>query len=226
MASISPTPTIVTLEYKGHPITYQDDGWFNATEAAAKFDKRPNDWLRLPSTDDYIGALCRQLRSEKISLLKVVRGGRHRPDGTWLHPKLAVPFARWLDDDFAVWCDLQIDALIHGSIDWKLQRHAAAASYKVMTLALTEARQQAGKECATHHYTNEARLVNWALAGKFTGLDRDAMPSGDLDLLAHLEIRNTLMIAQGLLYERRKAELHEQAKVWRAANQPKIGRTA
>lgn len=226
MTDFLPAPHLVILEYKGHPITYQDDGWFNATEAAAKFDKRPYDWLRLPDTDNYISALCRQLRSEKISLLKVIRGGRNRSDGTWLHPKLAVPFARWLDDDFAVWCDLQIDALMRGSNDWTRQRHATAASYKVMTLALTEARQQAGKACATHHYTNEARLVNWALAGKFTGLDRDAMPIGDLDLLAHLEIRNTLMIAQGVVYDQRKSKLLEQAKVWRAANLPKIGKAA
>jgi hypothetical protein len=226
MSSVSPNPSLVVLEYQGHPITYQEDGWFNATEAAAKFARRPGDWLKLPSTDDYLSALCRQLRREKISLLKVIRGGRNRPDGTWLHPKLAIPFARWLDDDFAVWCDFQIDTLIRDVNDWSRQRHAAAASYKVMTLALLETRQQAGKGCATHHYTNEARLVNWALVGAFTGLDRDAMPTDQLDLLAHLEVRNTIMIAQGLVYEQRKAQLQEQAKLWRAANQPKIDRTA
>lgn len=115
-----PTPhlSLVSKVYQGHTVTYREDGWFNATEAAAKFGKRPVDWLRLPDTDSYIGALCRQLRSEKISLLRVIRGGRSRPDGTWLHPKLAVPFARWLDDDFAVWCDMQIDGLIRGSNDW------------------------------------------------------------------------------------------------------------
>ena len=92
-----PTPhlSLVSKVYQGQTVTYREDGWFNATEAAAKFGKKPHDWLRLPDTDSYIGALCRQLRSEKISLLKVIRGGRSRPDGTWLHPKLAVPFARW-----------------------------------------------------------------------------------------------------------------------------------
>lgn len=164
------TPGIVVLEYKGHPITYQEDGWFNATEAAAKFGRRPVDWLNLPSTDDYMSALCRALRSEKISLLKVIRGGRNRPDGTWFHPKLAIPFARWLDDDFAVWCDFQIDALIRGTNDWQHQRHAAASSYKVMSLALKETRQQDGKDCKPHHYQNEARVVpsvGFQLGGKY-----------------------------------------------------------
>jgi hypothetical protein len=219
-------PGVITLHYNGHPITYRDDGWFNATQAASKFNKRPVDWLALSSTDDYISALCRQLRSEKISLLKVIRRGRNRPDGTWFHPKLAVAFARWLDVEFAVWCDLQIDAIIRGTTDWRLQRHAAAASYKVMSMALKEKRQEAGKVCATHHYTNEARLVNWALAGEFKGLDRDGMTTQELDLLAFLEIRNTLMLAQGIEYDRRKAQLQEQAATWKAANMPKIERSA
>lgn len=222
MKNITPIQHHVIREYQGHPITYRDDGWFNATEAAAKFGKRPVDWLRLPDTDNYIGALCRQLRSEKISLLKVIRGGRNRADGTWLHPKLAVAFARWLDDDFAVWCDFQIDALIRGTDDWTKLRHSAAASYKVMSQMLKDVRLLDGKECQTHHYSNEARLVNWALAGKFASLDRDQMATADLDLLAHLEIRNTLMIAQGLEYEKRKTSLNEQASAWRVANQPKI----
>ncbi len=217
---------LVILKYEGHPITYQQDGWFNATEAAAPFGKRPGDWQKLPSTDNYIGALCRQLRREKISLLKVIRGGRNCPDGTWFHPKLAVAFARWLDDDFAVWCDLQIDALIRGNQDWTLQRHAAAASYKVMTMALKETRADAGKSCAAYHYTNEARLVNFALAGKFAGMDRDAMPVDQLDLLAQLEVRNTLLIAKGIEYEKRKADLLEAVKAWKAANQPKITKSA
>lgn len=219
-------PGLVTLNYQGHPITYQEDGWFNATEAAAPFGKRPGDWQKLPSTDDYISALCRQLRREKISLLKVIRGGRNRPDGTWFHPKLAVAFARWLDVDFAVWCDLQIDDLVRGHGEWQHQRHAAAASYKVMAQILHVTREQVGKTCQTYHYMNEAKLVNWALAGQFKGMDREAMTVDELDLLAHLEVRNTLLIAQGVEYEKRKTALQEQAIKWKAANQPKLQQSA
>ncbi|MEF6041736.1 KilA-N domain-containing protein, partial [Escherichia coli] len=39
-----------------------------------------------------------------------------RGGGTWLHPKLAVRFARWLSVDFEIWCDEQIDAIIQGSV--------------------------------------------------------------------------------------------------------------
>jgi hypothetical protein len=156
----------------------------------------------------------------------VIRGGRNHADGTWLHPKLAVPFSRWLDDDFAVWCDLQIDSLIRGTADWGRLRHSAAASYKVMSQILHDTRENNGKTCQTYHYTNEARLVNWALAGKFEGLDRDQMAADQLDLLAHLEIRNTVLIAQGVEYEKRKADLLARAADWRVANQPKITKAA
>ncbi len=224
--SSSPDRHLVVREYLGHSITYRDDGWFNATEAAAKFGKEPYDWLRLNTTQEYIACLCRQLRTEKISVLKVIRGGRDRPDGTWLHPKLAVAFARWLDEEFAVWCDLQIDAIIRGSHDWTRERSIAAASYKVMTYALKETRAQNGKQCQAHHYSNEARLVNWALAGKFEALDRDQLPIDQLNLLGELEVQNTLFIARGLDYDQRKAKLLEQATLWRAANQAKLKRAA
>ena len=42
--------------FNDHAITFQTDGWFNATEAAAKFGKTPNEWLRLPSTVEYFDA--------------------------------------------------------------------------------------------------------------------------------------------------------------------------
>lgn len=50
---------------------------------------------------------------------KTVKGGAKTDtrksgigQGTWLHPKLAVSFSQWLDTDFAVWCDEQIDAIL------------------------------------------------------------------------------------------------------------------
>jgi len=55
-----------------------------------------------------------------------------------------VAFARWLDLDFAVWCDLQSDGIIRGSAKWTYQRHAAAASYKVMSQTLKISREHDG----------------------------------------------------------------------------------
>lgn len=112
--------TIIKQAYQGQMHSFNADGWFNATEAARRFGKRPVDWLRLDETRDYIAAMAQALEgSSKVSqnhfgLVRATRGGVS--PGTWMHPKLAVPFARWLNLSFAVWCDLQIDTIIRNSI--------------------------------------------------------------------------------------------------------------
>lgn len=101
---------IVPFDYQGQSVRFNTDGWINATEAAARFGKRPNEWLRLPDTLEYLGALERTCG--KIPYVRTSRARADRGGGTWLHPKLAVSFARWLSADFAVWCDMQIDGLV------------------------------------------------------------------------------------------------------------------
>lgn len=99
---------IVHATFEGLEVRFTDDGWFDATAAAAKFGKRPADWLRLPETKRYIKALSEARGiSEKSALIRAKRNS-----GTWMHPKLAVRFTQWLDVRFAVWCDEQIDELI------------------------------------------------------------------------------------------------------------------
>lgn len=104
---------VVNADYNGISVSFTGDGWFNATQAAERFGKRPADWLRLPETEKYIGALCRKSDVRKSHFTFTKKGNsRQFTQGTWLHPKLAVRFAQWLDIDFAVWCDEQIDQII------------------------------------------------------------------------------------------------------------------
>jgi hypothetical protein len=196
---------LVRLDYQGIAVSFNEDGWFNATHAAAPHGKRPVDWLALDSTKEYIATLCDLLNCEKSSLLKT-KAGRHN-GGTWLHPRLAVVFARWLDVRFAIWCDIQIEGLLKGQhphYDWKRLRHEASSSFKVMNDILATVRAEQGKATVVYHFTNEARLVNWALSGEFKGIDRDALPSHDLDLLAKLELKNATLIGRGVGYPDRK----------------------
>ncbi len=199
---------LVISKYSGHQLSYNEHGWLNATKAAACFNKRPVDWLNLDSTKEYISMLAEISNCEKISLLKTKRG-RHN-SGTWFHPDLAVAFARWLDTRFSIWCDKQIKAILSGShphYDWKRIRHQATTSHKIMDEALRVTREGQGKVSQKHHYINEARMINWALTGEFSVLDRDRVPEADLSLLATLEVRNTFMIVQGLPYKKRKSVL-------------------
>jgi hypothetical protein len=199
---------VVKAEYENLVVTFTEEGWFNATAVAERFGKNPYEWLRLPETKKYIAAL--KSTYGKIPYVKSSRTRADRGGGTWLHPKLAVAFARWLDVRFAVWCDMQIDSIIKGThkhYDWKRIRHEATSSFKVMNAVLQLQRQMQGKPCAPHHFSNESRLINWALTGEFKGIDRNTLSHGDLDMLAKLEERNTVLMGVGLSYGERKHAL-------------------
>ncbi len=209
---------LITSSYQGSPCQFTDDGWFNATEAAKPHGKRPIDWIRLDETQEYIAVLSEQMGiSEPKSLIKAKRNS-----GTWLHPKLAVHFARWLDTRFGVWCDLQIDQLIRGNhpvMDVRRLRHQAASTYKAVCSVLQISRQQQGKETKPHHFMNEARLINWAMTGKFTGLDRDSLSYDEMDLLAELENQDLILIGSQCSYEQRKTALSIFAQNFKTTRQ-------
>lgn len=101
---------VVHASFEGVDFRFSDAGWFDATKAARKYGKRVQHWLDNAETQRYMSALATALNSRNSGYL--IDRQRGRNGGTWLHPKLAVAFARWCSPEFAVWCDLQIDALI------------------------------------------------------------------------------------------------------------------
>ncbi|MFC1079635.1 phage antirepressor KilAC domain-containing protein [Pasteurella multocida] len=103
--------------YNNISVSFNEQHYLNATEIAKHFNKQVRDYLKTTQTQDYLRALAQNLSVKNILLTEndlviVKQGGIEQ--GTWLHPKLAVNFARWLSADFAVWCDLKIDALMKG----------------------------------------------------------------------------------------------------------------
>lgn len=135
---------IIKYEFREQLYSFNLDGWFNATEAAARFGKEPFDWLVRRDTVEYIVALAahhgnsgfvqelnkikdldgksaksrRQLYAlvKRTGLVRTRGGAPENGGGTWMHPKLAVPFSRWLNVDFSIWCDEQIDAIIRNGV--------------------------------------------------------------------------------------------------------------
>ena len=221
---------LITSQYDGQELSFNEQGWFNATQASNRFNKKPNDWLRLPDTQRYIDALIKRenqksdTRLSRITdFVKTKKGNSTLfTQGTWLHPKLAVRFAQWLDIDFALWCDEQIDSLLRGNhpiFDKRRLRHQAASTFKAVTAVLQLSRQQQGKETKPHHYMNEARLINWAITGQFTGLDRDSLSYDELDLLAELEAQDLILIGSQCTYDQRKTALNLFAQNFRS-NRP------
>jgi hypothetical protein len=233
---------MIQQDFGGDIYQFIDEGWFNATQAAKRFGKEPKKWLSQVDTIEYLTALesrygksdlsglFNEIKSLKESTKRqrksvelarstsfvYVKGGT--PDnggGTWLHPKLAVAFARWLDTDFAIWCDEQIDAILRGEhldLKWLKSRYYAASSYRVLNEVLQSTKQAEGKEPKQHHFMNEAKLLNGVMTGEFKGRDREHMTKDELETLAHLEDLNAVLLARGWNYDARKDRLTEEAK--------------
>ena len=108
--------------FGGVAVSFNQNGFLNATAIASHFGKAPKDYLKSEQTQQYVAALAESL-SERTKILTdknqlvIVKGGSSKNGGgTWLHPKLAIHFARWLDPRFAVWCDEQIEQILSGSL--------------------------------------------------------------------------------------------------------------
>ena len=111
--------SIKTVSFGNFPVSFQNNGYLNATVVAAHFNRRVGNYLKSERTQEYIAALAEKLSvtskraTEDNQIVIIKQGGTEQ--GTWLHPKLAVDFARWLDPKFAVWCDEQIERILSGS---------------------------------------------------------------------------------------------------------------
>lgn len=108
--------TTITHDFNGLPIVFREDGYINMTKAAKHFKKKLSHFWDNHGSLQYLEALAAMTGIPANALWLAKRGGRKGEAGTWLHPKLAVFFARWLDVRFAVWCDLMIDNILHGNI--------------------------------------------------------------------------------------------------------------
>ncbi len=201
----------LTLAFNNNPIHISRDAWFNATDMTRAFNKRPADWLKQKETKGYIALLCKRYKVTENHFIKTQKGkGRA---GTWLHRKLAIRFAQWLSAEFAIWCDEVIEEIISGS--WQQERDASKAYYRMMTDTLQQSRLDQGKDTKTHHFTNEARLINYALTGDYSGINRDNADKRTLSAIKALESYNSVLIMQGLPYDERKAKLCEYAIKYR-----------
>jgi len=127
--------SIQTFSFNQFSVSFQENGYLNATAIAEQYDKRVGNYLRNERTQEYITALNERLFNPETrnrataenQLVIIKKGGNDKKSqGTWLHPKLAVDFARWLNPKFAVWCDEQIEALLNGKVSDNLPAKTTA----------------------------------------------------------------------------------------------------
>lgn len=114
---------VIPFAFDGKPVRFDTGAWLHATKLAERFGKRIDHWLDNADTLEYIRALDEHLTGAESKILDTrnsgyVKTSKARVDrggGTWLHPKLAVMFARWLSAKFGVWCDARIGEILLGA---------------------------------------------------------------------------------------------------------------
>ena len=114
--------TPVKFNYEGKSISFKDQKGsvlLNASQMGKAFNKRPADWLRLQSTEEYLNALKISqdadvrfglFPEDEKPLIQVIHGGKNR--GTWMHEDVALEFSRWLNPLFAIWTNKHIKELL------------------------------------------------------------------------------------------------------------------
>lgn len=87
--------------WNGTPIQRRTtDGYVNATAMAKASGKEWFNYFKSDRATTYLEALSRNLQ-KPVTSLYIAKPG----EGTWIHPRVAVDFARWISPEFAVWMD-------------------------------------------------------------------------------------------------------------------------
>lgn len=170
----------------------------------------PAQFLRNDGVQAFIAALDEEKGNVQIcTSVNSIKGGKN--PGTYAVELVAIRYAAWIDPTFEVRVYRTFQRATKGKDNWHTLRHASASTTKMANDLLKLVRECSGKETESHHYSNEARLVNWALTGEFKGVDRDTLSASDLDTLAYLQERNAVLIGRGLSYEQRKPMVKQYA---------------
>ena len=100
-------PSIIK-SYQGKSIRIREDKYVCLTDMATASGKRLNNWMQTDKSKSYLETLSAITGIPAIELLEVGEGNQP----TWGHPKVALRFAQWCSDEFAVQIDFWIDELM------------------------------------------------------------------------------------------------------------------
>jgi hypothetical protein len=99
-------------DWNGRAIRIRADRHVCLTDMANACGKTFSNWYRLAGTRSYLETLSTALQICGADLIEIVEGGNPQFQGTWGHPKVALRFAQWCSDEFAVQVDCWIDELL------------------------------------------------------------------------------------------------------------------
>ena len=118
-------------------IRIRSDRYVSLTDMAQASGKLFADWNKLKSTKSYLTTLASVMQICITDLVQVIQGGDPQNQGTWGHPKVAIRFAQWCSDEFAVQVDIWTDELMTtGKVEIAPSQPALPQDYEEALAAL------------------------------------------------------------------------------------------
>lgn len=147
-----------SLQYQGQIINERDE-MLSLTDmwraAGGDDSKRPVDWLRLSTTQEFAGHISAVVGKSHDELIQTLRGNEA---GTWAHWQIGLAYAKYLSHEFHSWCNDIVRAHMEG------RRVPMQATAAVITMdehfaeALARAMQPLVDSLRTTHAQTSARL--------------------------------------------------------------------
>jgi len=101
---------VLSEYFEGEPISIRSsDGYWNATEMCQRYGRLFADFYRLKTTNAYL-AVASDIMGYPIDSLVEVSPGRNSQ--TWVHPRVALKLAAWLNPVFEFWVYSTIEKLL------------------------------------------------------------------------------------------------------------------
>lgn len=219
---------LVEKLFEGTPVRFDKEGWFSATDAAAMFDYRLDNWFILESNQRRIVLIAKALITKGNStsleirdvdfdqarsmLVRTSRARAGRGGGTWLHPELAFFLALSIDDEFAFWVKEQIEHIAAGNrdeIDWYATRYRAKATFKDKCGAIKFIHPNA----TSMDYVKAANEILFAVFGTFTRTgenDRDNLSEPVLELISVLQDFQMIKFLEARLENPEDQDIHNR----------------
>ncbi|AWI26855.1 KilA-N domain-containing protein [Flavobacterium pallidum] len=148
-------------------ISHEKDVIANASEMAISFNKKPNDFLKLKETENFIQLLLDKLNSENEIVSYKHSDIVYSKDGsTYMHRKLAIKFAFWLDDEFEIWFFEIVDDILFGNYKkhWDAHVIQKSSQFKMQELKKKLLLKSPTKEDVHAYFKAEKEFVNARMA--------------------------------------------------------------
>jgi hypothetical protein len=195
----------------------KDDGYLHATALAKAYEsatgkrKDVKDWLITKRANDYIQRLS---DNTGIPVLSLVIQKQGKKGGTWIHPKLAIPFATWLSVEFEFLVSEIVESWLKQAAvqgQWEEVRLAGKATRRSLTDAVADYIQRHANELSENDkrwmYANASQQIDLVVFGRVAkklaeDLNaprenlRDAFTAEELQLVREVEATAMRMIDQ------------------------------